>query len=322
MPRQTRRQSLSDLPRGGHREQDTIRIDRYVERIGANARLIEYFLVVAEELHFGRAAGRLHVSQPAVSRAVQQLEALLGVALFVRAGRTVYLTDAGKDLRANAPEGLESLSRALESARAAGTGQLDHLSLTFLPSARNLVLPAVQRFRERFSTVRLAVHEALDQQQFSDLAAGRSDLGVVRGHREDPDLVFINLVDAELCAAVPTPHPCAGASAITYADLAADPFVLWPRDDSPDGYDLVIGACRRAGFSPRIVAETSEAQTVLSLVAAGVGVSILGSSLRETAPEGVNFVPLLNEHDTLYLVWRAHDASEARREFSEILVHA
>jgi len=270
-----------------------------VQRIDANPRLIEYFLAVAEDLHFGRAAERLHVSQPAVSRGVQHLEASMGVALFVRTGRTVHLTTAGQALRESAPEALRGLARALAEARAVGLGERQQLSVSYLPSARFVVLPAVQAFQRQYTTVRLAIHEALDGQQFADLAARRTDLGVVRGRRTRDNLVFHDLVSAELCVALPPTHHLATVDGLGYEDLADEQFVLWPRDDSPEGYDHVIASCRAAGFTPRIAAETSEAQTVLALVAAGVGVSIVGSSLRETAGSGVAFVSLRDEHDTL-----------------------
>jgi DNA-binding transcriptional LysR family regulator len=291
-----------------------------VQRIDANTRLIEYFLAVAQDLHFRRAAERLHVSQPAVSRGVQHLEASLGVPLFVRTGRTVRLTAAGQSLKESAPEALRNLVRTLEQARAVGLGQREHLSVSYLPSARFVVLPAVQLFQKRYGTVRLAVHEALDGQQFADLASQQTDLGVVRGRRLEQNLVFKDLVNAELCVALAATHTLATAEELSYEDLANEQFVLWPREDSPEGYDHVVESCQVVGFTPRIVAETSEAQTVLALVAAGVGVSILGSPLRETAGADVVFVPLHDEHDTLYLVWRADDDSLQRRNFSNILL--
>jgi len=291
-----------------------------VPRIGPDTTLLRYFLAVAEELHFGHAAIKLHVSQPTVSRGVQSLEHSLGVALFTRTGRRVRLTPAGQILKDSAPQAIEALADALAEARAAGLGQRGHLSVSFLPSARFVVLPAVQKFRSQFDAVHLSLHEALDEQQFADLAAGQVDLGVVRGHRPHRDLVFENLIDAQLCVALPPAHRLAPALELGYEDLAEEDFVLWPRRDSPEGFDHVIEGCRRAGFEPRVAAETSEAQTVVGLVAAGVGVSILGSSLRDIAGPSVAFVPLRNEHDRLYLVWRADDHSVVRRGFANILV--
>ena len=132
--------------------------------------------------------------------------------------------------------------------------------------------------------------------------------------------MFHELINAELCVALPPTHRLATADELGYRDLADEQFVLWPRDDSPEGYDLVVEGCQAAGFSPRIAAETSEAQTVLALVAAGVGVSILGSSLRDIAGSGVSFVSLRGEHEILYLVWRADDESTVRRDFTNILL--
>jgi DNA-binding transcriptional LysR family regulator len=290
-----------------------------VERINPDPRLLTYFLAVAEELHFGRAAARLHLSQPAVSRGVKNLEAALGVLLFERVGRGVRLTAAGSVLLERAPPAMEALTRALQESRAAGLGRRGHLSVSFLPSARLFVLPAVQKFREEFALVHLALHEGLDQQQFDALHTGRADVGVVRGRRDDQRLEFEPLVDAELCVALPAGHHLADRDELTYADLAAEDFVLWPREDSPDGFDHVLAGCSRAGFRPRIAAETSEAQTVAALVAAGVGISILASSLRDIVDQEVVFVTLHDEHDRLYLVWHSGDESPVRRDFVRIL---
>ena len=276
-----------------------------MQRIDPDTRLINYFLAVAEDLHFGRAAERLHVSQPAVSRGVQHLEAALGVRLFVRSGRSVRLSVAGQALRESAPAALEGLIARARTCAGGWLGQQGHLSVSYLPSARFVVLPAVQTFQRRYDTVRLSIHEALDGQQFADLTAGRTDLGVVRGHQSRRDLVFHELINAELCVALPPTHRLATADELGYRDLADEQFVLWPRDDSPEGYDLVVeGPGGR--FSPRIAAETSEAQTVLALVAAGVGVSILGSSLRDIAGSGF-FRLMRGEHEILDPVWRADD---------------
>jgi len=294
-----------------------------VQHISGDTRLLRYFLVAAEELHFGRAADRLHIAQPSLSRGIRSLEEALGVDLFVRIGRSVRLTRAGEVLSKTAPGALEELSRVLEECRAAGLGQQGHLSVSFLPSARLLVMEAVQRYRQRHGAIHLALDEALDEHQLAGLLAGRTDVAIVRDRREQPSLAFERLIDAGLCVAIPESHPLADQPSLSYADLAEEDFVLWPRHESPDGFDRVIAGCRYAGFEPRVAAETSGAQMVAALVAAGVGVSILASGLREVILQpGVALVPLRDERDTLYVAWRAGDRSKLRHHFVHTLLGA
>ena len=302
--------------------QELYTIDPYVERMDPDTRLLRYFLAVAQDLHFGRAAERLHVSQPSVSRGVRALEEMLGILLFVRAGRTVRLTRAGEVLLEQAPRALEGVVRALEMSRAAAQGQEGNLSVAFLPSARPLVLAAVRRYHERFTAVHLSLEEGLDEFQYKGLETGRFDLAIVRGYRPLPQLVIENLVDANLCVALPATHRLAEEDDLAYEDLAAEDFVLWPRLASPDGFDRIVAGCRRAGYEPRVAAETSNAQTVLALVAAGVGVSILGSTLGGLEHLSVTFVPLRDEIDRLYLVRRADDDSSVSRDFVTILLES
>jgi len=290
-----------------------------VQHISGDTRLLRYFLVAAEELHFGRAAERLHIAQPSLSRGIHSLEEALGVELFVRVGRSVRLTRAGEVLQRSAPQALEELSRIFEECRAAGLGQLGHLSVSFLPSARVLVLEAVEHYRRRHGAIHLALDEALDEHQLADLAAGRIDIAVVRDRRQRPSLSFQRLIDARLCVALPLSHPLARSSELSYADLSSEDFVLWPRHESPDGFDRVIAGCRHAGFEPNVAAETSGAQMVAALVAAGLGVSVLGSGLGGIVQPGVAFVPLRDERDTLYVGWRTRDKTSLRIAFVEML---
>lgn len=293
-----------------------------MDRIDPDTRLLRYFLAVAQELHFGRAAARLHVSQPSVSRGVRTLEEALGTPLFVRAGRSVRLTRAGAVLLEQAPKALEGVVRALEMSCAAAQGQEGSLSLSFLPSARPLVLEAVRRYHERFNDVHLSLEEGLDEFQYSGLQTGRFDLGIVRGYRPLPQLVLEILVDSQPCVALPVTHWLATATELGYEDLADEDFVLWPRVGSPDGYDRIIAGCRRAGYEPRIAAESSNAQTVLALVAAGVGVSVLGSTLGGFEHPSVTFVALRDELDRLYVVRRADDDPSVCHDFVMMLLES
>ena len=152
-----------------------------------------------------------------------------------------------------APKALEGVVRALEMSRAAAQGQEGSLSVSFLPSARPLVLAAVRRYHARFAAVHLSLEEGLDEFQYDGLETGRFDLAVVRGYRPLPQLVLENLVDSRLCVALPVTHGLADANELGYEDLADEDFVLWPRVGSPDGYDRIIAGCRRTGYEPRLL---------------------------------------------------------------------
>jgi DNA-binding transcriptional LysR family regulator len=276
-------------------------------------RLLRYFLAVADELHFGRAAQRLHLAQPSLSRAIGQLEAMLGVQLFVRTKRSVRLTDAGQTLRAQGPRALAEVERALEETRRVGRGEAGELRLGFLPSATARLVPAIVRaHRATFPAVRLHLLELLDQPQLEALAQQRLDLALLRTVRDDPALVFEPLVREPLSGAIAHDHRLARRDSIGYADLEGEPLLLWPRAMAPETFDDVIRGCRAAGFSPQVVQEATSAYTILGLVAAGVGVSVLASSYAARSGEDVVFVPITDSQTTLYLAWRGGDPSTAR----------
>ena len=228
-------------------------------------RLLRAFEAVAEELHFGRAARRLYVSQPSLSRAVQELERAIGVALFARTSREVRLTPAGADLKRELPSLMAEYARVLEHARRTGRGEAGELRLAFLPSATNVVLPAVVRaFRSAFPEVALALSETLDDEALEGVLARRFDVALVRTVRPQPELAFARLVREPLCVVVPADHRFAGRLRVRYEDLREDGLILWPRRDAPESYDDVVERCRRAGFSPTVVQEASDAYTILS----------------------------------------------------------
>jgi len=195
------------------------------------------------------------------------------------------------------------------------------LAISFLPTARPLVLKAVERYRRENGAIHLALAEALDERQLAGLVSGRIDIAVVRNRGERTSLHFERLIDSGLFAALSVSHRFSGFSDLTYADLAEEDFVLWPRHESPGGFDHVIAGCRQAGFEPRVATEASGVQMLADLVAAGVGISILGGGLREELSHaGLVLIPLRGERDTLYVGWRASDNTDLRRGFTDTLL--
>jgi DNA-binding transcriptional LysR family regulator len=276
-------------------------------------RLLRYFLAVADELHFGRAAQRLHIAQPSLSHSIADLESMLGLQLFVRTKRSVRLTDVGRALLEQGARALAEVERAFEEVRRVGSGEVGELRLGFLPSATAQLVPALVRaHRGAFPAVRLHLVELLDQPQLEALAERRLDLALLRTVRDDPTLVFEPLISEPLSVAVAHDHRLARRDSVTYADLEGEPFVLWPRAMAPETFDDVVQGCRAAGFSPQVAQEATSAYTILGLVAAAVGVSVLASSYATRSGADVVFVPIADSVTTLYLAWRGDDPSAAR----------
>jgi DNA-binding transcriptional LysR family regulator len=276
-------------------------------------RLLRYFVAVAEELHFGRAAERLHISQPSLSRGIRDLERMLDTDLFTRTKRRVRLTDAGRMLFDEAPRALAEVERSLEETRRVGRGEVGELRLGFLPSATIALVPALVRAsRAAFPGVRLRLLEMLDDPQLEALHERRIDLGLLRTRESSDELAFEPLQGERLCVVVARDHRLAGRRRVRYADLRDEDLILWPRQGAPETFDAVIEACRSAGFSPKVIQEATSAYTIIGLVSAGVGVSVLAGSYDARSGSDVVFVPISGSETTLYLAWRPDEPSAAR----------
>ena len=283
---------------------------------------LRYFTAVAEELHFGRAAARLHISQPSLSRAVRELESSLEVELLVRNTRGVRLTNAGRTLLDEAPAAILGVERCFTRARRVGRGELGDLAVGFLPSVTALLVPiAVTAFRSAYPEIHLELREMLDDPLLAALESRSVEIAILRSHRSEPDITFELLFNDPIHVALPLGHPLASRPQLAYADLRDEVFVLWPRDQSRDGYDQVVDGCRAAGFEPRIVQECSLPNTALGLVAAGIGISVL-SSLFQAFRSDVAFVPLDEPRGSIYLAWHAAEPSLARDGFVGLIRQA
>lgn len=282
-------------------------------------RPLQYFLAVAEELHFGRAAARIPISQPALSKAIRELERTIGVDLFVRTSRSVRLTDAGQALRRELPRTLDDLDRVLEHAHRVGHGETGLLTVSFVPSAAITLLPHVVRtFGAAFPTVTLRLEELLDEEQFEGLLGRRIDVAVLRSTRDDDELRFEPLWREPTCVFLPVSHRLANRRTLSFADFQHESLVLWPRHEAPDTYDEIVSSCRAAGFSPEIAQEASGPYTILGLVAAGVGITVLARSYGRLGRDDVIAVPLKRTQTMLYLGRRRDDGSALAENFVEV----
>lgn len=282
-------------------------------------RHLRYFVVVAEELHFGRAAERLHLSQPPLSMQIKALESEIGLQLFDRNRRKVELTPAGAVFLREARDILGRIEQATAAARRAGRGEVGELSVGFITIADYNVLPLVlSEFRNRYPDVRLNLREATTDAQLRDLAARRIDVGFMLSPVQDDRLATQPLLQEPLVVALPERHPLAqGRGPLSLALLADAPFILIPRHMAPGLYDDVVSFCRSAGFSPRMEQEAVQMQTIISLVSAGLGVALIPESMRNLGRTGVVYRSLREKSPQTQIVvaWRKDDNPPALRHF-------
>lgn len=279
-------------------------------------RHLRYFVAVAEELHFGRAAARLHVAQPPLSRQIRDLEAELGATLFDRTRRAVALTVAGTAFLEEVRHVFESVERGTTAARRAHRGEIGVLRIGYVGSVAYSGLPEIVRaFRARLPGVEIRMQEMSPARQVEALLGERLDVGFARGPVDEPALDVQTVLDEPLVAAIPFQHALASRAKVPLRALAHEPFLVTARTRGPGYHDYVLTACRQAGFSPRIVQEGSHFD-VLSLVAAGMGVAVVPSSLREIRRGDVLYRPLLERVRTqLVMVSRRTSTSPVLREF-------
>lgn len=246
------------------------------------------FAVLAEELHFGRAAERLGVAQPPLSRQIRRLEERVGHRLLVRRPGRISLTEAGRELLPAARRALEEVETGLRAARLAGSGLSGRLRIGFAASLATTVLPGVLRaFRDRCPEVELEIREMTTAPQTAALLAGAIDVGLMREPPDEPGLAVRPVLSEGFVAVLPAAHPLAARRTVPLRELAGEPFVLLPRDAGPTVHDRITAVCRAAGFEPRPGQRAVEWQTVCALVAAGLGVSLAPESVRRLRLAGV-----------------------------------
>jgi DNA-binding transcriptional LysR family regulator len=281
-------------------------------------RHLRYFIAVADELHFGRAAARVRVAQPAVSRQIRTLEQEIGLNLFERDRRRVVLTVAGAAFLQEARSILGHVERAVVTAHRAARGEIGLLRIGYVPAVVHTGLPEIVRaFRKRFSQVEVRLQEMNPAMQVEALLAERVDVGFVRGPIDEPELASTTVLKEPLVAVLPSGHRLGSHERLSVAMLAKEPFVFQARSRGPGSHDHILAICRRAGFSPQIVQEGSFTD-LLSLVASGAGVAIVPTSLRAIRRAGVLFRPLREQPMTqLDMVWRKGAALPVLREFLE-----
>ena len=283
-----------------------------------NFQRLRYFVVVAEELNFSRAAERLHMAQPPLSYQIKRLEEELGAQLFYRTKRNVRLTDAGRLLLEEARGLLVHAEQTASVVHRVGQGKVGRLSVGFVPSAANRILPPVLRtYGERFPSVELLLREVDPDRLLGSLGDGRVDVGFLYLPFDVDSLDSRPVSREPFVAALPDTHPLAGDQRVTLEALADEPFVLTPRYQGAGLRDKIVAHCRRAGFEPRVVQEAWLMQTTVSLVAGGIGVTLVPASLQNLQRTGVVYKPVEGMWPEIELgvVWPRDAPSAVLRAF-------
>lgn len=286
-------------------------------------RQLRYFLVVADELHFGRAAERLHITQPPLTVAVRRLERDLGVMLFDRTTRRVSLTHAGQAFKLRVQEALAELDGAAVDAASVAAGTSGRITVGFVSSASYTTIPAaIRNFRQQRPRVELALNPLTSGEQIEQLLDGRLDLGLIRDPGEVPGMVM-QLVNTEaLVAVVPERHPLALSTEIRPADLEGEPMILFPYRLMPGFVARVFRLFEGLNVGPHVVQQAIHQETVLGLVAAGLGLSILPETVNRFQMPGVVTRPLSgNPQTALYAAYAANQPAPAVEAFLECLLH-
>ncbi|MGW5724830.1 LysR substrate-binding domain-containing protein [Nocardia beijingensis] len=274
-------------------------------------RTLRYFLALADERHFGRAAARVHIAQPALSQQIKQLETQLGIQLFDRSTRRVEITAAGERFTEHARRIEAACARATEDMAAFARGSAGRVSVGFIGTATYDVLPRLTRMvRTELPHIDLRVRgELLSPQLLDGLATGEYDLALIRPqpgsepgpqrglhhlqapNPDAPSIVLETLRTEHLLAVLPTNHPLAHTDPVDLAALGGETFITHPSGDRSTMHHLVLDACARAGFRPHIL-EVSETATLAVSVAAGLGVALAPEPVRSLGLDGVTYRPL------------------------------
>ncbi|WP_017728865.1 LysR substrate-binding domain-containing protein [Halalkalibacterium ligniniphilum] len=282
-------------------------------------RHLRYFVTVAEELHFGKAAERLHIAQPPLSKQIKDLEKELGVSLFNRTNRKVELTLAGMLFLEEARKLQAQLEHAQNVARWAHRGEVGSLVLAFIGSANYDLIPLMKGYRKRFPKVDITLSQMLTPNQMEGLSKGTIDIGIMRPPSTNDELNFETIRREPWVAALPEGHPLLelGEPLPLYA-LKDMPIILYPRNlVGPRFYDAIMKLCYDAGFSPNIVYEAPEMQTTVALAASELGIALVPYSIQFLFNKGVVFRMLDDQTPSaeIGVAWRKEETSPLVHSF-------
>lgn len=281
-------------------------------------RHLRYFLALSEELHFGRAARRLHISQPPLSLNIRQLEESMGARLFHRTSREVRLTAAGRAFVPAARALLEQAAEAARHAREVEQGFEGRLRIGLVSSMLYRGLPdLVREFQGRHPQVRVMLRELNSQDQMTEMLQGRLDVAFVHTVRVPAEVSRLLVASERFLCCVPAGHALAGARRLKLRQLQEEAFVMFSREASPDYYERVLAICSDAGFYPEVRHEVRHWLSVVSMVAQGLGVALVPAALEASGIPGAAFVPIEASaaRSEAFCVWRSADDNAGLQSF-------
>lgn len=273
----------------------------------------EYFLVLAETLHYRKAAEKLHITQSALSQKISRLENLLGKPLFVRTNRKVSLSQAGELFQKESEIILGQVRRSLERWEAGVEGRLGLLRIGFVGSAMQVFLPPkIKAFSQTYPDIRFFLDDLTNQEQLDLLEKNQLDIGFIRSAHVPAAMHIRPVYKEPFLLVLPKNHPINPTSFQDMGQLAEESFVLFPNEKSQMYYQKILDICARSGFQPQISHRSIHGPTIFKLVEHGLGISIVPSSLRDDQNYQIKFIELTNipERTELFAVWNdSHDSS-------------
>jgi len=285
-------------------------------------RHLRYFKALSETLNFHRAAEQLDISQPGLSRQIQQLEFHLGTPLFIRDRREVYLTEAGNYFREQLSAPLNRLELIFDQTRRIGEGTSGEIRIGFLGSAMQEVIPGLLlKLREQYPDLHTSLEELSNRSQVRALREERLDLGFVRLSEVAPELESIPVIRETFSLVVPEGHPVDEASFHSISQFKEDSFILFSPEYSPDYYRTVLSICDDGGFRPKVSHKSVHAHTIFKLVANGMGIAIVPTSLQHGFNLRIRFLELkgIPQRAVLYAIWKKDHRNRALDRCTEYL---
>lgn len=287
-------------------------------------RQLRQFVALGTELHFRKAAERLHMTQPPLSQAMKKLEEDLGVELLIRNKKQVTLTSAGEVFLKEAKRILQQAERAKDLAKLAHEGAIGHLAVGFVGSATYEILPkALQQYRSLYPNVVMDLLELTTLQQFEALADDNIQVGLLRPTMStDTDLMVRTIAKEDMVVVLPKNHPLVSKTAVSLNDLASDSLITFSQTHVPSMFNKINLACHESGFTPKLGQSALQIQTMMSLVAGGLGVSLIPLSASHALHDGVTMRELVNCPPTLQVelavAWRQSAANPMLDAFIDV----
>lgn len=283
-------------------------------------RYLRYFVAVAEELNFTRAAARLHIAQPPLSQQIRRLEARLGVTLLHRTKRRVELTEAGRVFLHQAYQAIHSIEQGVQLAQRADRGEIGRLAIGFLVYTSYTLLPPILRaFRAQFPEVHVQLRLLTNTQQIPALRSGQIDLSFMRPPVDDPEIASKLISRERFILALPATHPLARKKTVSIKQFANDPFIMYAHELGPVFHNEIFGYCRKAGFAPKVALEVSQINAAVGLVGSGIGVALVPQSAQRLHLDDVVYRPLVERAPNVdvLLAWQGRRPSQLLDAFIE-----